>query len=73
MVRLPKLKIKLPSGEYIYELEEARQYLDFNVGVFMVEGQGMQSFNDIVRIASQDKYKDKEFIVIEWLQIVGGG
>ena len=73
MAQLPKLKFKLPSGEYIYEFNEARQYLDFNVGVFMVEGQGIQSFDDIVRIASQDKYKDKDFIVIEWLQIIGGG
>ncbi len=73
MARLPKLKIKLPPGEYICELDEARQYLDFSVGVFMAEGQGVQSFDELVRIASQDKYKDKEFIIVEWLQIIGGG
>ena len=73
MAHLPKIKIKLPSGEYVFELNEARQYLDFNEGVYMAEGQGIQSFDDIIRIASQDKYKDKEFIVVEWLQVVGGG
>lgn len=76
MPRLPKVKIKLPSGdpsEYICELEQARDYLNFNEGVFMVEGQGIQSFDELVRIAFQDKNKDKEFIVVEWLQIVGGG
>lgn len=76
MYRLPKVKIELPSGEpseYIYELEQARDYLNFNEGVFMVEGQGIQSFDELIRIASQDKYKDKEFIVVEWAQIIGGG
>jgi hypothetical protein len=76
MPRLPKVKIKLPSGdpsEYICELEQARDYLNFDEGVFMVEGQGIQSFNELVSIAFQDKNKDKEFIVVEWLQIVGGG
>ena len=76
MPRLPKVKIILPSGdpsEYICELEQARDYLNFNEGVFMVEGQGIQSFDELVRIAFQDKNKDKEFIVVEWLQIVGGG
>jgi hypothetical protein len=39
----------------------------------MVEGQGLQSYEDLIRIASQEKYRDKEYIVVEWLQIVGGG
>ena len=73
MARLPKLKIKLPSGEYICELAEARQYLDFNEGVFMIEQQGVQSFDDIVRIASLDKFKNKEFLEVIWLQVIGGG
>jgi hypothetical protein len=76
MSRLPKVKIKLPSGkpsEYICELAQARDYLNFNEGVFMVEGQGLQSYEDLIRIASQEKYRDKEYIVVEWLQIVGGG
>ena len=53
MPRLPKVKIILPSGdpsEYICELEQARDYLNFNEGVFMVEGQGIQSFDELVRI-----------------------
>jgi hypothetical protein len=76
MSRLPKVKIKLPSGdpsEYIFELEQVRQYLNFNEGVFMADGQGIQSFDELMYIASQDKYKDKEFIVVEWLLIIGGG
>jgi hypothetical protein len=75
MSRLPKLKIKLPSDsdEYICELAQANEYLNFNEGVFLVEGQGVHSYDELVRIATQDKNKNKEFLVVELLHIIGGG
>jgi hypothetical protein len=76
MPRLPKIKIKLPSGnpdEYICDLEQAGEYLDFDKAVFLVAGQGIHSYDELVRIASQDKYKDVEFIVVELLQPIVGG
>jgi hypothetical protein len=76
MSRVPKLKIKLPSGgssEFICELEEAKDYLNFNEGVFLVEGQGVRSYDELVNIATQDKYKNKEFLEVELLHIIGGG
>jgi hypothetical protein len=76
MSRLPKLKIKLPTGnhsEYICDLEQAKQYLNFNEGVFLVEGQGVQSYDELSHIATQEKYKNKEFLEVEWLQVIGGG
>jgi hypothetical protein len=76
MSRLPKIKIKLPSSgakEYICDLEQAGEYLDFEQGVFVVEGQGVHSYDELVRIVNQDKYKDAEFIVVELLQPIVGG
>jgi hypothetical protein len=76
MSRLPKLKIKLPSGnpgEYIYDLEEARDVLNFSEGVFVVDGQWIHSYNEIINLARQDRFKDREFIEVEWLQVMGGG
>jgi hypothetical protein len=76
MSRPPKLKIKLPSDApnvFICELEQAREYLDFSQGVFLVEGQGVTSFDDLAKIATQEKYKNREFLDVEWLQVVGGG
>jgi hypothetical protein len=76
MSPLPKLKIKLPAGnpdEYIYELAKARQVLNFSEGVFIVDGQWIHSYNELVNIAKQDKFKDKDFIEVEWLQVMGGG
>jgi hypothetical protein len=76
MPRLPKLKIKLPSGsqnEFICELEQAKDCLNFEEGVFLVEGQGVHSYDELVHMATQDKHKNKEFLVVEWFQMVGGG
>ena len=76
MSRLPKLKIKFPFGdpsEYVCELEEAKNCLNFNEGVFLIEGQGIHSYDELVSIVTQDKYQDKEFLEVEWLQYIGGG
>lgn len=76
MSRLPKIKLKLPSGgpiEYLFELEEAGQYLNFNEGIFTVDGRGIQSCEELVIIAAQDKYKNQEFIEVVLLQPIDGG
>jgi len=76
MSQVPKLKIKLPSSdpsEYICELEQAKYCLNFNEGVFLVEGQGVHSYDELVHIATQDKHKNKEFLNVELLQVIGGG
>jgi hypothetical protein len=76
MPKLPKIKIKLPSSnakEYVCDLEQAGDYIDFESGVFLVEGQGVHSYDELVRIANQDKYKDAEFIVVELMQPIVGG
>ena len=76
MPSLPKIKIKLPSGspdEYICDLEQARDYLDFENGIFLVAGQGVHSYDELVRIVSQDKFNNVEFIVVELLQPIVGG
>ncbi|MFC1494876.1 hypothetical protein ACFL6W_06330 [Thermodesulfobacteriota bacterium] len=76
MSHLPKLKIKLPAGnpdEYIYELDEAGDVLNFSAGVFIFDGQWIHSYNELVNIAKQDKYKDREFIEVEWMKVMGGG
>ena len=76
MAPLPKLKIKLPRGnpdEYIYDLEEARDILNFSEGVFIVDGHWIHSYNELTDIVKQDKFKDKDFIEVEWIQVMGGG
>ncbi len=76
MSQMPKVKIKLPEGnpdEYVYDLEEARNVLNFSAGVFIVDGQWIHSYDEIVSIARSDKFKESEFIEVEWLKVLGGG
>lgn len=47
--------------------------MNFNEGVFLVEGQGVRSYDELVNIATQDKYKNKEFLEVKLLHIIGGG
>ena len=72
----PRLKIKLPKGnpgEYICGLEEARNVLNFDEGIFIIEGQGVHSYDDLVNIVTQEKFKNNEYIEVEWLYMIGGG
>jgi hypothetical protein len=74
--RLPKIKIKLPYGdptEYVYELEQIKNLLNFSEGVFLAEGHSIQSYDDLISIASQDKYRDREFLEVELLKPIDGG
>jgi len=76
MSPLPKVKIILPRGnpdEYIYTLEEVKGVLNFSEGVFVVEGEWIHSHSELVNIAGQDKFRDREFIEVEWIQVLGGG
>jgi len=72
MSNLPKLKIKLPFGnpdEEIVDLEQARYRFHFggDMIVLMIDGQAPQSYEELVQLVTQDKYKDKEFIDAEML------
>jgi len=79
MSRLPKLKLKKPFG---YPFEENRefeqaQYFLFSYGdsaTVMVEGQVINSYEELVQLAAQDCYKDKESLEVLLLPaVVGGG
>ena len=72
MSNLPKLKIKLPFGnpdEEIVDLEQARYRFHFggDMVVLMIDGRAPQSYEELVQLVTQDKYKDKEFIDAEML------
>ena len=80
MSKLPKLKLKMTDGhEEIHDLEEAKNiYPDwrFNHGfetTVLVEGQAVNSYEELVQLATQDKYKDKKFLEVVLLSFIGGG
>ena len=77
MSELPKLKIKIPFGypnEDFCDLEQARYRLNFLGGaVILVEGRAVQSYDELVEMANQDKYKDREFLEVVLLSDLASG
>ena len=80
MSKLPKLKIKKHFGGYpleekICDFEQAKDFL-FNYGgsvIVAVERQVTHSYEELVQLATQDCYKDKEFLEVELYTRAGGG
>ncbi len=72
---MPKLKIKSfgQAGEEICEVEQAGYLLDFAGRMVMVEGQRVQSYQDLVRLASQEKYLQREYLEVIQLPAILGG
>jgi hypothetical protein len=72
----PKIKIRLPSDypmEDLYELEEAQRLLNFESGMIMVDGERVGSYEELVKLVGQDKYKDREFIEVVGILPIAGG
>ena len=79
MPKLPKLKLKKPFGypfEEVRDFEQARYFL-FSYGndaIVAVEGQVVNSYEELLQLASQEPYKDKESLEVVLLPaVVGGG
>ena len=68
MSKLPKLKVKRTWNpvEETHDLEQAR-YLLFSGGddmLVLVEGQAVNSYEELVQMASRDDYRDRKFLEI---------
>ena len=78
MSKLPKLKVKLNFGypnEDICELEQAKYRFSYGGGVVVVvEGQVVNSHEELLELATHDNYKDREFLdVLLIADIPAGG
>ena len=78
MSKLPKLIVQPPftyGGEnYICNLEEAKYRFDFNpLLIVAVEMQVVNSYEELVQLANQEHYRDKEFLKVMILQHIEGG
>ncbi|MFC2013346.1 hypothetical protein ACFLU8_00395 [Chloroflexota bacterium] len=75
---MPKLKIisTLRYNDEICDLEQAKDILFRSSGILthvVVEGQLIQSYEDLVQLISQEQYKDREFLEVRELPIMPGG
>ena len=72
---MPKLLIKIfgDPGEDMCELEEAKYLIDFSSQIIVIDGQHIRSYEELVQIASQEKYRNQEFIEVVQVPAVTGG
>lgn len=78
MSKLPKLKIQSPFGAEnegdICDLEQAKHRLDYGPEtVVLADGQIVNSYEELVQLAAQERYKDKEFLEVVLLPLIAGG
>ena len=72
---MPKLLIKVfgDPGEDTCELEEAKYFIDFASQVIVIDGQQIRSYDELAKIAFQEKYRNQEFIEVVQVPAVTGG
>jgi hypothetical protein len=54
-------------------LEEAGHRLNFSDAVILADGKRVHSYDELIRLAALDNYKDKEFIEVVLLPLISGG
>ena len=78
MTALPKLRVRLPSDhepQDVYSVEEARYRFNWGRDPFLVvvEGQYVSSFEELLDLARQDRFKGREFLEVEVQPLLAGG
>lgn len=63
----PKLLIE------VSDIEQARYIFFRGDNIVIVEGQVIDTFDDLVVLCSQVPYKDREYLKVQLLPVVGGG
>jgi hypothetical protein len=76
--KLPRLRIKPPSPgatEDIFDLEQARYRFNWGHETFLivVEGQPVSSYEALVELVQQDRFRKNEFLEVELHPILAGG
>jgi hypothetical protein len=77
-MKLPKLKIKLPtpnSDEDVCDLLEAKHRFNWGHEPFLilVEKQPVASYEELIEFVKLNRFKDKEFLEVELQPLLAGG
>ncbi len=78
MSKLPRLRIKpsFPGApEDVFDLEQARHRFNWGHEPFLivVEGHPVSSFEELTRLAQQDRFREKEVLEVELHPLLAGG
>jgi len=78
MHKLPKLRVQsffeTDCETDIYDFEQAKDRIDYETeSIILVEGQSVNSHDELVQLATKEQYKDKEFLEVVVLPYIVGG
>ena len=75
ITQLPKIMIKIfgSSVKDVHELEQAKYLLNFDDSLVIVDGQQVHSYDELVRVITQEKYNDQKLVEVVVLPAVEGG
>jgi hypothetical protein len=65
-----------PSGrmsDQIWDLEQAREHINFKGNIILVDGRRVRSYDELVEVVTQERYADKEFIDVVIMPVMAGG
>jgi len=70
-----KLLVKFfgDPGEELCELEDARYLIDFTDRIVVVDEQEIRSYDELVKMVGQEKYRDREIIEVVQIPAITGG
>jgi hypothetical protein len=73
----PRIKLRILPADYpaeeVFELDQARDRLNFEHGTFLVQGEPVHSYEELVKLASQTKYRNQDFIEVVGILPIAGG
>jgi hypothetical protein len=75
---LPKLRVRLPSdheAQDVYSIEEARYRFNWGRDPFLivVEGRHVSSFDELLDLVRQERFKGRPFLDVEIQPLLAGG
>ena len=72
---MAKLLVKFfgDPGEEVCELEDAGYLIDFIDRIVVVDEQEVRSYEELVKMVNQEKYRDREIIEVVQIPAITGG
>ena len=67
MLKLPKLIVETPDFDLV------RYFFSRGDNLVIIEGQVVSSYDDFVKLCSQEPYKDKDFLKVSLFPVADGG
>ena len=61
------------AGEDVCELEQSEFIFVFTDKTVMIDGRKVGSYDELVRLAGTDEYRNRKFIEVVLLPVVAGG